>query len=69
MIDALKSITNYEALGVIESFKGTCFGHEFSKACQHSHFKTLVTFHLQVIGCENINLPHTYDHDCKKTHL
>jgi hypothetical protein len=36
MTNALKSITNYEALGVIESFKGTCLGHAFSKACQHS---------------------------------
>jgi hypothetical protein len=36
MIDALKLITNYETLGVIKSFKGTCFGHAFSKASQHS---------------------------------
>ncbi len=36
MIVALKSIVNCEALGVTESFQGTCFGHAFSKACQHS---------------------------------
>jgi len=36
MTNVLKSITNHEALIVIESFKGTCFGYAFSKACQHS---------------------------------
>jgi hypothetical protein len=38
MTNVLKLITNYEALVVIESCKGTCFGHAFSKACQHSTF-------------------------------
>jgi hypothetical protein len=42
MTNVLKSITNYEALVVIESFKGTCFGHAFSKACQHSAFNEKV---------------------------
>jgi hypothetical protein len=30
---------------------------------------SLVTFHLQVIICENVNLPHTYDQGRKKTHF
>jgi hypothetical protein len=33
MIIALKCIMNYEALGLDESFQGTCFGHVFFKAC------------------------------------
>jgi hypothetical protein len=36
MIVVLKSIVNCEALGVTKSFQGTCFGHAFFKACQHS---------------------------------
>jgi hypothetical protein len=35
MIDALKSVVNYESLRLKESFQGTCFGHVFSKACQY----------------------------------
>ncbi len=31
---ALKSMVNYEVLGMEESFQGTCFGHAFFKACQ-----------------------------------
>jgi hypothetical protein len=30
---ALKFIMKYEALGLDESFQGTCFGHVFLKAC------------------------------------
>jgi hypothetical protein len=33
MTIALKSIKSWEALGVIESFQGTCFEHAFYKAC------------------------------------
>jgi hypothetical protein len=32
MTIALKSIINYEALGLEESFNGTCFGHDFPKS-------------------------------------
>jgi hypothetical protein len=35
MTNALKSIVNCESFGLEESFKGTCFGHAFSKACQY----------------------------------
>jgi hypothetical protein len=35
MTIALKTIVNYESFGLEESFKGTCFGHVFSKACQY----------------------------------
>ncbi len=35
MISGLKSIVNYESLGLEERFQGTCFGHAFSKACQY----------------------------------
>jgi len=30
----LKAIVNYESLGLEERFQVTCFGHDFSKACQ-----------------------------------
>jgi hypothetical protein len=33
MITTLKSIVSCEIFGVMESFKGTCFGHAFFKAC------------------------------------
>jgi len=35
MTTALKAIVNYESFGLEESFKGTCFGHAFSKACHY----------------------------------
>jgi len=35
MITVLKVVVNYESFGLEESFKGTCFGHVFSKACQY----------------------------------
>jgi len=38
MIIVLKSVVNCESLGVIENFQGTCFGHAFSKTCQHLTF-------------------------------
>jgi len=36
MATTLKSIISCDILGLEESFKGTCFGHAFSKACQHA---------------------------------
>jgi hypothetical protein len=35
MTYALKSIMNYESVGLEESFQKTGFGHAFSKACQY----------------------------------
>jgi hypothetical protein len=35
MVATLKSIINYEILGLRKGFKGSCFGHAFSKACQY----------------------------------
>jgi hypothetical protein len=35
MTTTLKFVMNFEILGMEESFKGTCFGHAFSKACQY----------------------------------
>ncbi len=35
MTIALKSILKCEVLGLDVSFKGACFGHAFSKACQY----------------------------------
>jgi len=35
MTIALKSIVSCDMLGLEESFKGSCFGHAFFKACQY----------------------------------
>jgi hypothetical protein len=34
MLIVLKLVVNYEALGLEESYQGTCFGHAFSE-CQY----------------------------------
>jgi hypothetical protein len=39
MTTTLKSIVNSDMLGLQESFKGICFGHAFSKACQYATTK------------------------------
>ncbi len=39
---ALKSIMNYESLGLEEKFQKTCFGHAFSKACEYGIAKEKV---------------------------
>jgi hypothetical protein len=36
MATTLKSIVSCDILGLEESFQGRCFGHAFSKACQHA---------------------------------
>ncbi len=36
MATTLKSIVSCDILGLEEIFQGTCFGHAFSKACQHA---------------------------------
>jgi hypothetical protein len=35
LIATWKLVINYEILSLGESFQGTCFGHDFSKACQY----------------------------------
>jgi hypothetical protein len=30
------------------------------------HFTYLVIFHLKMIACQNVNLPHTYGHNPQK---
>jgi hypothetical protein len=34
-----------------------------------AHLTYLIIFHLKMIVCQNVNLPHTYGHDPKTTHL
>jgi hypothetical protein len=34
-----------------------------------THLKYLIIFHLKVIVCQNVNLPHTYGHCPQNTHL
>jgi hypothetical protein len=36
MTTTLKSIVNYDVLGLEESFQSTYFGHAFSNACQYA---------------------------------
>jgi hypothetical protein len=42
MTGALKFVVNYEYFGLEKSFQGTCFGHEFSKACQYGNIEEKV---------------------------
>ncbi len=39
MATTLKSIASCDIFHLEESFQGTCFGHAFSKACQHATIK------------------------------
>ncbi len=47
---ALKLIVSYDVLGLKESFKGTCFGHVFSKACQYATIDEKVCKDLQYVS-------------------
>ncbi len=53
MTYALKSIMNYEFLGLEESFQGTCFGHTFSKACQYGTTKEKVAKNLKYVSIKS----------------
>jgi hypothetical protein len=46
----LKLIVNYDMLGLKESFKGTCFGNVFSKACQYATINGNVCKYLQYVS-------------------
>jgi hypothetical protein len=50
MTIALKVVVNYEALGLKESFQGTCFRHAFLKACQHGIAKEKVCKDLKYVS-------------------
>jgi hypothetical protein len=43
MKNVLKQIVSYEKLGILASFEGVCFGHAYSKACQHAAFDEKVS--------------------------
>jgi hypothetical protein len=43
MKNVLKQIISYEELGILAPFEGVCFGHAFSKACQHVTFDEKVS--------------------------
>jgi hypothetical protein len=45
----LKSIISCDILGLEESFQCTCFGHAFSKACQHATTKEKVCKNLPYV--------------------
>ncbi len=44
MNDVLKLVVNCEALGLEESYKGTCFWHSFSK---HANVQLLMNFFVK----------------------
>jgi hypothetical protein len=46
----LQLIVSYDVLGLKESFKGTCFGHVFSKACQYATTYEKVCKDLQYVS-------------------
>jgi hypothetical protein len=54
MTIALKIVVNYESFGLEESFQGTCFGHDFSKACQYGTVKEKVCKNLKYISIKSV---------------
>jgi hypothetical protein len=54
MTITLKIVVNYESFGLEESFQGTCFGHDFSKACQYGTVKENVCKNLKYISIKPI---------------
>jgi hypothetical protein len=50
MTIALKSIINYESLGIEGSFQGICFGHAFSKVCQCGNVEEKVCNNLKYVS-------------------
>jgi hypothetical protein len=59
MIATLKSIISCEIFGVVESFKGTCFGHAFFKACQYEIVEKRVSKGLKYVSIKfaQVDLP------------
>jgi hypothetical protein len=53
MTTALKAIVNCESLSLEESFKGTCFGHVFSKARQYGIVKEKVCKDLKYVSIKS----------------
>ncbi len=49
MTTILKSIVSCDMLGLEEIFKGICFGHAFSKACQYATTKEEVCKDLRYV--------------------
>jgi hypothetical protein len=50
MIATLKSIVSCEIFGAMKSFKGTCFGHAFFKACQYEIVEEKVSKGLKYVS-------------------
>jgi len=61
MTTTLKIVVNYESFGLEESFQGTCFGHDFSKACQYGTIKEKVCKNLKYISIKYVQ---TYLQTC-----
>jgi hypothetical protein len=56
MTIVLKLVVNYEALGLEESYQGTCFGHAFSKACQYVTANEKVCRNLKHISLKFVHV-------------
>ncbi len=54
MTIVLKSIASCEYLSLEKSLQGTCFGHDFSKACQYAIIEEKVYKNLKYISIEFI---------------
>jgi 5'-3' exonuclease len=61
MTITLKAIVNYESFDLEESFQGTCFGHDFSMACQYGTTKEKVCKDLKYVS---IRSTHAYLQKC-----
>jgi hypothetical protein len=50
MINILKSMVNYESLGVAKKIQSICFGHVISKVCQYAIVDEKVHMSVQYVS-------------------
>jgi hypothetical protein len=53
LTNALKSIVKCETLGLENNFQRTCFGHVFSKACQHATIDDKICKNLKYVSIKS----------------
>jgi hypothetical protein len=53
MTIVLKFVVKFEVLGLDESFYGVCFGHAFSKECQHAIIDEIVCKNLKFVSIKS----------------
>jgi hypothetical protein len=56
LVVTLHSIINFEPLNILKIYKGTCFGHAMSKACQYA-----TNYEKVSMGLKNVNVKEAYN--------